>query len=33
VRSAAVVLPKEEGFLEAVTEAVSVRPGMPQASV
>jgi phthalate 4,5-dioxygenase len=33
VRSAAVVLPKEEGFLDAVTEAVSVRPGMPQASV
>ena len=33
VRSAAVVLPKEEGFLDSVQDAVAVKPGMPQASV
>ncbi|GAB1818328.1 aromatic ring-hydroxylating dioxygenase subunit alpha [Herbidospora sp. RD11066] len=33
VRSAAVVLPKEESFLEACRDAVTVMPGVPQASV
>jgi hypothetical protein len=33
VRSAAVILPKDEGFLDSVQDAVSVKPGVPQASV
>src|SRR5690606_11167355 len=33
VRSASVVLPREESFLEACRDAVTVRPGVPQASV
>jgi phthalate 4,5-dioxygenase oxygenase subunit len=33
VRSAAVVLPKEEAFIDSCKEALSVRPGAPQATV
>ena len=33
VRSAAVVLPQAEAFLDAAREDVKVRPGMPVASV
>jgi phthalate 4,5-dioxygenase len=33
VRSAAIVLPKEESFLEASRDAVTARPGVPQSSV
>lgn len=33
VRSAAIVLPKDESFIESSRDAVSVRPGVPQASV
>jgi len=33
VRSAAVVLPQKEAFLDAASEDVKVRPGMPVSSV
>jgi phthalate 4,5-dioxygenase len=33
VRSAAVVLPQDEGFLDSVRDAVSARPGVPQSSI
>ena len=33
VRSAAVVLPKDEAFIDSAREALAVTPGMPQASV
>ena len=33
VRSAAVVLPQKEAFLDAAREDVKVRPGMPVSSV
>ena len=33
VRSAAVVLPKEESFLESCSEEITVRPGVRQASI